>query len=271
MFFSLSKLFWLIADPGNFLLILLIVAVALMWTRWRRFGRLLAAAVVLLGVAITLVPVGKIITTNLENRFPAPYELPVRVDGVIVLGGVVDQFVSAARGQVATNGAVERLLTMGDLARRYPESRLIFTGGSGVLGHQDLKEAHYVIPVLKRLGIDVGRVIFEDQSRTTAENASLTRALAKPRKDQKWVLVTSAFHMPRAIGAFRKQGWNVIAYPVDFGTTGEGAGSSMSISDFVLTTRLGALRNGMHEFIGLFAYWLTDRSDSLYPAPRDND
>lgn len=270
MFFYLSKVFWLVADPGNFLFLLFTLAVLCLWFKWFRLGRLLATTALVLAGTILIFPIGRTITTELENRFPFPTDLPERVDGVIVLGGVIDQFVSAGRGQTSTNGAVERLIAMGELARRYPEARLVFTGGSGVLGHQDLKEADYAAPLLQQLGIDVGRIKFESESRNTAENALLSKRMVDPRPDEIWLLVTSAFHLPRAVGAFRKLGWRITPYPVDYSTTGRGSAEPVRISDFQLTARLGALRVGLHEIFGLAAYRMTDRSDALYPGPDDD-
>lgn len=100
----------------------------------------------------------------------------------------------------------------------------MFSGGSGVLGHQEPKEAHYVAPVFARLGLDPTRIVFEDRSRNTAENAQLSKKKMNPTAGENWLLVTSAFHMPRAVGSFRKVGWPVIPYPVDYNTTGRGSG-----------------------------------------------
>ena len=153
---------------------------------------------------LAVIPFDNMIRTALENRFPPPASLPQKIDGIIVLGGVVDQFVSRARRQTSINGAAERLTEFAHLAGRYPGARLVFSGGSGVHGRQDLKEAHFVGPVLARLGLDPKRVVFEDRSRNTAENARLSKELMKPGPGENWLLITSAFHMPRAVGSFRQ-------------------------------------------------------------------
>ncbi|MBI3113874.1 MAG: YdcF family protein, partial [Rhodospirillales bacterium] len=213
MFFTLSKVLWFVADPGNLLLIALVVGVALLATRWRRGGQRLLVVVAVAAVFVAVVPAGRWLVGVLEDRFPAIDEPPARVDGIVVLGGFVDPVLSAARGRAAIGGAVERLFAMAALAKRYPRAKLIFSGGSGSLIHQDKKEAHLIAPLLLELGVDPARVAFEDASRNTAENAEFSRRLADPQAGETWLLVTSASHMPRAVGCFRKAGWPVVAYP----------------------------------------------------------
>lgn len=142
----------------------------------------------------------------------------------------------------------------------------MFSGGSGVLGHQEPKEAHYVAPVFARLGLDPTRIVFEDRSRNTAENAQLSKKKMNPTAGENWLLVTSAFHMPRAVGSFRKVGWPVIPYPVDYNTTGRGSGGGVS---FRLSSGLSSTGAGLHEWLGLLFYRLTGRTDELYPGPND--
>jgi uncharacterized SAM-binding protein YcdF (DUF218 family) len=140
---------------------------------------------------------------------------------------------------------------------------LVFTGGSGVLGAQTLKEADVIGPLLQNLGLDPNRVILENQSRNTAENASFTKELLKPRMDQRWLVITSAFHMPRAMGSFRQAGWNAIAYPVDYHTL---SNPNLSLG-FSLRNGLNSLSAAIHEWAGLTFYWLSGRTNELYPKP----
>ena len=263
MFFVLSKVLWFVVNPGNMLLIFLCLGLWLLWTRWWRWGRRLVTLVAVVGVLLAVIPVGSWLFGFLEDRFPAVSEPLARVDGVIVLGGVVDPVMTKARGQVSVGSGVERLLAMARLAKRYPKARIIFTGGSGSLTRQDMKEAHAIPPLLKQLGVDPARVIFEDQSRNTAENAEFSLRLAKPKPGETWLLVTSAFHMPRAVGSFRKVGWAVVPYPVDYSTDGETAASLR----FDFATGMGSLAVAIHEYLGLVFYWLDGKTDSLLPSP----
>ena len=263
MSFILSKLFWFFAQPGNLFLIAMAIAVALLWSRRRVLARRVLLALVILGLVVSVLPLRQWLVVPLENRFASFREAPSHADGVIVLGGAVDQFVTRARGQIAVRGSVERLLAFARLAKKYPKAKLVFSGGSGNLFRQDIKEAEAARQLLGQLGLDVRRVLFEDRSRNTAEGARLSRALAKPRPGEVWVLITSASHMPRAYGAFRALGWRVTPYPVDYTTEGD-LGFRVRFS---FAGGLGGLAGGLKEWVGLAYFYLSGRSDRLFPAP----
>ena len=244
-------------------LIVLGLGVWLLWTRWRRAGRWLVSLAVLAGLAMATLPLGTRLYLPLENRFPVAGDLPGRIDGIIALGGVVDQFVTMARGQVALSGTAERLTEFAALARRYPDAKLVFTGGSGDLVRQGVKEADVLRPFFGDLGLDADRILFENQARNTYENAVVTFGLVKPKPGERWILVTSAMHMPRSVGAFRKAGWNPIPYPVDFTTEWPfrfalGLRMTQGIESFSLA---------LHEWMGLVIYRTLGRSGELYPGP----
>ncbi|MCP5373560.1 MAG: YdcF family protein [Hyphomicrobiales bacterium] len=264
MFFHASKVLWVLAQPGNLLCLLLLLAAVLSWTRFRRSLRLVLGFLALVVVATTVFSAGDRLVAVLEDRFPAPEPLPAKVDGIIVLGGMINARLSAERGKPMVTTAVERLTEFADLADRYPEARLVFTAGSGDPFSQQFKEAHFVAPFLRRMGIDPARVAYEDQSRNTYENAVFSKRQIAPAAGETWLLVTSAFHMPRAVGCFRRVGWPVIPVPTDFLT----AGPEATVLEFSFQHGLYNLTRGVHEVLGLVFYWLTGRSDSLFPAPR---
>ncbi len=263
MFFELSKILWLLADPGNLFLILLLVAGLLSMTRWRNKARLPLVLLMLGGLVISTVPFANWGYWVLESRFPVMQEMPSRVDGIIVAGGVLDPRASRDRGHPVIGGAVERLTAMVELARRYPDAKVIFSGGAGDIRQPELKEAHYIAPFVKSLGLDPERIIFEDEARNTVENAEITWRLAQPKAHETWLLVTSAFHMPRAMGTFRKAGWTIQAYPVDFGTSPEFVWQFF----FNFSGGLSRLSGITHEIVGLVFYRLTGRSQSFFPGP----
>jgi uncharacterized SAM-binding protein YcdF (DUF218 family) len=257
--FVLSKLFWILAQPGNLLLAAL-VGGSLLGRRFR-LGRALAAAAAALLLAVAVLPVGEWALRPLEERFPRP-ELPARVDGIVVLGGMVDQVVAHHRGAPALTDAAERLVEFADLARRFPEARLVATGGSGRLDEQDLKEAPVMEEALRRMGFDASRVLFEDRSRNTHENVLYSRDLVGPRPGETWVVVTSASHLPRSVGIFRRAGWPVLGWPADYRT---GAGRGVGTPS--LSGNLAMLDFAAREWLGLLAYRLMGRTDALLPAP----
>lgn len=261
-FFWLSKLVWSLIAPDSLLLLLVLLAWALLMrgkTRWAKRMLGIAAAALL---TMSAVPVGEWVLYPLEARFPPNPPLPQRVDGIIVLGGAEDAVLSAAWGQAEVNGAAERFLASVALARLHPEAKLVFTSGSGSALNPEATGADVGRQLYADLGLDPVRLVFESRSRNTAENASLSKVLLQPKAGEAWVLVTSASHMPRALGVFCKTGWPVIPYPVDHQTL---RGRLLRI-DGGIAENLGKLSKGTKEWVGLMVYYLTGRTGELLPA-----
>lgn len=266
MAFVLSKILWVVFNPGHLLLLAGLLGAAALFARrpaLRSAGRWIVVSVALALGLLAVLPAG-IWLAPLENRFPRPDGLPARVDGVIALGGALDVKRSHRRGAPELTEAADRLAALLELARRYPRARLIFTGGNGSLLDDGTREADLVPDLLARIGLDSGRLILERGSRNTHENALLSKALANPRPGETWVLVTSAFHMPRAVGVFRRSGWPVIPYPVDH----QGLGGPDWTSAPNLARGLAEVTLATKEWAGLIAYRLFGWSDSLFPGPR---
>lgn len=182
MFFTASKVFWMIANPGNLLLILFMIGMLALIMRAWRFGRRLIGLAVVLSLMIAIVPIGNHLLYKLENRFPVQVKLPEQIDGVIVLGGFSNQFVTKARGQVALNGAVERLIALVSLSKRYPRAKLVLTGGSGDLFRQNVKEVETLGPVLNVFGLQKERIVLEKIPATPLRMRSLLmRNLSRKR------------------------------------------------------------------------------------------
>lgn len=265
MFFSASKLLWFLVNPGNLLLIVLCLGVALLWAGWRKAGRWLVTLAAVAGLILAVVPVGKWLQRGLEDRFPQVTVLPATVDGIIIAGGAVDPVLTKDRGQISIGTAGERITEGAALASRYPDAKVIYTGGSGSLFFQELKEARAVTPLFRQLGVRPERLIFEDQSRNTYENAIFSKRIAQPKDGETWLLVTSAFHMPRTVGCFRQAGWKVIPYPVDYATQKD----LQPPFYFNFTQGTEAFGRVLHEYLGLLFYWLGGKTDALYPAPEN--
>lgn len=264
MFFVASKLVWMVAVPSTFLTLLAALGL-LIALRWRRLGGALAVLGVGGLLLVGLGPFGRVLLVELEDRFPAYVDDGGRVDGVIVLGGAELPVITAARGQPSFQEAGERMLALGELSRRYPNARLVFAGGSSSLTAQAMQEAEVVRRALPQIGVDESRVEFERASRNTAENARLARELINPAPGERWLLVTSGYHMPRAVGCFEAAGFPVIAYPVDFRTTGERGW----LRPFdTVAQGLGFFDLAVREWVGLAAYYLTGRIPTPFPGPR---
>lgn len=262
MFYQASKLLWVLAQPSNLLIALLLLGVLARALGRRRLAGFLLYGGALVLLPVALLPVGEWLLLPLEERFPPPQALDGRIDGVIVLGGGIDVEVTAARGDPALAESAERFTALLELAGRYPEARLVFTGGADWRGGA-LTEAAAVRRFYQHQGIDLGRIRFEDRARNTHENALFSRKLVRPEPDERWLLVTSAAHMPRAVGTFRAAGWPVEAYPVDYRTPG----GFRLWAGLDAGTRLKELDEAVKAWIGLVAYRLSGRSEALLPAP----
>jgi uncharacterized SAM-binding protein YcdF (DUF218 family) len=264
MFFIASKILGFFALPSNLLITLGILGLVLTRTRWSRAGRRLAAASILLIALFGLSPLGNALILPLEDRFPAWDAARGAPDGIVVLGGAVDELVSMARADVELNEAAERMTAAVALARRYPAARVVFSGGTGHLLYQSGNEAEVAVRLFESLGIAHDRITAEDRSRTTAENAAFTRELIDPKPTERWLLITSAHHMPRAMGVFRRVGFAVEPYPVDWRTRGPAdlARPFANVGDGLRRTDVA-----MREWIGLVAYRLSGRSSELFPGP----
>jgi uncharacterized SAM-binding protein YcdF (DUF218 family) len=264
MFFVLSKILGFFANPSNLIISLGLVGVVMLLTPWRRAGFWLATVSMVVLAVLGLLPIGNALLLPLEDRFPAWQAEGAAPAGIVVLGGAITPDVSAARHEVALNEAAERLTAAAALARHYPEARIIYSGGSGALIYGEGNEAPLALALLESLGVAAERIALEDRSRNTIENAIFSKTIAQPKPSERWLLVTSAYHMPRAVGAFRSAQFPVEPYPVDWRTRGKE-------DVFRLFATLGdGLRRtdtAVHEWVGLFAYWLTGKSSELFPRP----
>ncbi len=264
MFFVLSKTLGYLVLPTNLLIAVGFSGVILMATRFASLGRKLVIASVLLLVICGLSPLGKALLYPLEQRFPQWDASRGAPDGIIILGASIEADLSVAHGTPVVRGAPDRIIAAAALARRYPNARVLFSGGSANLISNDAREADFAGSIFESLGIDKSRLIMERQSRNTKENADFSKALVAPKEGERWLLVTSAFHMPRSVGLFRKAGFAVEPYPVDWRVGGR---DDLMTPSHVTVEGLGRTDLAIREWIGLIAYRLTGRIDELLPGP----
>jgi uncharacterized SAM-binding protein YcdF (DUF218 family) len=264
MYFVLAKILGFFALPSNIALTLGLVGVVLLPTRFSRAGRKLAAAGLILLAVLGLTPVGNALILPLEQRFPAWQEGGRPPDGIVVLGGALDAVVADTRQDVALNEAAERMTEVAALAKKYPAARIVFSGGSGQLVFQGANESDLALRLFDSFGIARSRVAVDDRSRDTVENARFSKAVADPKPGERWLLVTSAYHMPRSMGAFAAAGWHVIPYPVDYKIDPRTA----LLPNFSLLDGLSATTLAGKEWAGLLGYRLMGWTRELFPAPR---
>jgi uncharacterized SAM-binding protein YcdF (DUF218 family) len=259
LFFVASKLFWLVARPESWIVLLLVLGIwSLRRDRVGAAGKIFVSALFLV-LLIGLLPVGQLLMRPLEMRFPATPDI-LAPTGIIILGGAEDARMSAATGLPELNAAAERLVLGLALAKSFPGAQLIFTGGSASLVDQRISGADGARTLFARFEVADGRIMLEPEARNTAENATRTYELVEDATRGPWVLVTSAFHMPRSVGSFCAAGWrDMIPYPVDYRAADIG-GLSWSFAE-----NLDLLNMAIKEWIGLVVYSLTGRTQALLP------
>lgn len=222
----------------------------------------MAAAAI--GFAIAgLSPLANILLIPLEERFPRAPEGAAPA-GIVVLGGSFDTLVAGARRDMSMTSAAERLTEIASLARRWPEARIAFTGGSNQMVLDGATEADLAARLFESFGIPRERLVLEAKARNTVENARLTRDLVSPRPGERWLLVTSAYHMPRSIGCFRAAGFPVEAWPVDYRTRGPQDATRVFAA---ISGGLGRLDVAVREWVGLVSYRMLGYVDALLPRP----
>src|SRR5271170_3140670 len=262
MFFLASKLVWMVLDPFNALLLAALFGVVFIgrFSAARRIAMVVGFSLLLLAI----LPIGVALVRPLENRFPRPPADMAAPAGIIILGGAIDPRISAARNVVALGDGAGRVVEAVVMARRYPEARIVYSGGSNILSGEGPPEAVEGKALLVQLGVEPGRVEIEGRSRDTDENARFTRELVSPKAAETWLLVTSAYHMPRAVGAFRRAGFAIVADPVDYRSTGNGDDWRLNGEPILGLRDVNA---AIHEWIGLVVYRLTGKTDDWLPAP----
>jgi uncharacterized SAM-binding protein YcdF (DUF218 family) len=261
VFFQLSKVVWGMIAPDSSIIIILLFTCFLLWRGSYARARILLSALTAALIFLAVFPVGEWLAYPLETRFQTNPALPENVNGIIVLAGPENAALSSAWRQMQFKEGAERYTAFMVLARRYPDATLVFTGGSGSLTKQEYKAADYAAVFFAEQGMDVNRITFESESRNTYENALYSKSIVAPLAGEKWLLVTSAMHMPRSVGIFCKLEWPVIPYPVDHTVPPEW---ELSIA-WRLSAHLNDLMWALREWSGLLAYTISDKTGALLP------
>ncbi|NRG19199.1 YdcF family protein [Rhizobiales bacterium] len=264
MFALVSKVAFFLLRPSNLLVATLLAGLGLNLLRLRRLGGVLivlsASGLFVGGFS----PLANWLILPLEQRFETPDPMPEAVAGIVVLGGAIDTLASAARPYPGIERPAERLMVVPRLASRYPSARILLSGGTSGKS-EDQGESAFARDILTELGVPLARIEIEGASLNTWQNAKNALEVAKPKPGETWLLITSAAHMPRSVGAFRRAGWaDIVAFPVDWETSGTDDRSRWFRSASMGLTRLD---QAVREWIGLAAYFATGRSDALFPGP----
>lgn len=264
LFFILSKLFWAIISPDSLIVILGLGAWLAAAAGWLKAARRLASCVALMVVLISFFPLGEWLLAPLEQRFPANVALPANPTGIIVLGGAISPELTDIWKQPELGSAADRLTSFAYLANLYPNAQLLFTGGSGSVTQQEFKEAIGAQILFEQLQINDRAILYESESRNTIENVRNSKELVNPKINDEWILITSAFHMPRSVGLFCKQQWPVTAYPVDHQTK---TGGLLRL-EYNFAGNLALLKSATREWVGLITYRILGHTDQILANPQ---
>ena len=260
--FLISKMTGFLLLPSNLIGFLAGVGLLSLLMRRPRFGRAVLVLAALLLMVGGWSPLGRAALMVLEDRFPQP-QLTEPIAGIVMLGGAVDTHISAERGEATLNDAGERITAVAELSRLFPQARLLLSGGANhALTTQPVTESAVARDLLVGMGVETQRFELEEHSRTTCENAEQSLLVANPKVGERWLLVTSASHMPRAVACFRAVGFSIIPFPVDYRTRGTPRWQFDTVSDGLENVDLAA-----HEWFGLATYWLFGKTRELLPSP----
>lgn len=264
MWLWMQKVVELLLQPSSLVLIALLLALFALFRLELRAARRWVVTAFLLFVILGLSPLADFLTAQLEDRFPRPDLAGHKVDGIILLGGSEIPSISETRRVPALNLSAKRLVETAMLARRFPEARVIASSGLSVLEPGATPGGQLLADMLEELGIAKERIEVEPRARTTWENALFVRDMLGSEIGPEWLLVTSAWHMPRSVGAFRKLGMNPTPFPVDYRTP---ASPRIALLSQPASAGLFRFDNVLREYPGLLYYWLAGRSNALFPRP----
>jgi uncharacterized SAM-binding protein YcdF (DUF218 family) len=263
MFPIFTRVFWLLVQPVSLVALFVLLGLLLGFRKGRWWGRVFTLLALLVLCTMAFTTFGYVLITPLENRFVRPAE-PAHIDGIVVLGGGMDGEVDTARKIWELNRSGDRLVETLRLALAHPEAKIVVAAGRAALALDEEPETEGAKRFFAAFGIAPERLVFDDQSRNTQENAQFAKDLAGNVSGQTWLLVTSAFHMPRSVGLFRKADFPVIPWPTDYFASGvEGVRLKPDQSPENIAVSSIALR----EWIGLLGYRMTGRIDDVFPGP----
>jgi uncharacterized SAM-binding protein YcdF (DUF218 family) len=264
MYFVASKIGWILLQPSSLMIWGTLVGLALLRTPLARFGRRLVLIAGSFLAICALTPLCVVLIRPLEDRFPArSFDEIQNPKGIIALGGALNATLTRARGPIALGPAAARVTEALALARHFPRARLVFSGGSADLLGAGIPEGDVVEEFISELGLPGDRITIERKSRNTFENARFTFDLVAPKPEDIWILVTSAFHMPRAVASFKQAGFQVAPFPVDYFTFG----NPRDYWAYTLAPlqSLPLIDIAAKEWAGLTVYWLLGKTADFLP------
>ena len=260
MSFYLSKILWLILNPFNIFIFVILLSIFLYFVKLRRLSLIIFLINFVFIALISFLPIGSYLIYNIEKEYHSYIKPPDQVDGILILGGATNPLLYNEYDQISLNGSSERLVESVFIIKKFDKAKVIFSGGSGIVNRPDFDHAQVAKSFYKKIGIKIDKIIFEDNSRNTYENIIYSKKIANPKINENWLLITSASHMKRAVLIADKNNWKLIPYAVDF----------KNIKDFKLIPNLNLLTNlntfqqGSYEWLSLVAYYFMGRTDKVF-------
>jgi len=260
MTFFLSKFLWYLFNPFNFILFLLILAVIFNFLKFYQFSKIILYFTFFLFFITGVLPTGSYLLYLLEKNYHNKINLPENIDGILILSGATNPFLTKEHDQISLNGSVERLTESIQLIKKYPKAKVFFAGGSGSVKYPDLSHSAVAKKFYESLDINIKNIYFENASRNTYENIFFAKKKFNPNSDERWILITSAFHLKRAINIGEKLGWKFIPYATDYKLPKKFSWK-LSINFF---GNLGTFQHSSHEWVGIISYYLMGRSSKIF-------
>jgi len=257
--FSISKNIWLFLGPINFLVILICIALFLRLIKKDFWSNIFFMISVVFFIVIAFLPTGLYLLYKLESPYQSQKNLEVKIDGLLILGGPSSPGLSSFHQQVSFNEAGERLTESVKVIKNFHPKKIIFSGGTS---SQLFNKSHAFVAkkFFSEMGVNTDDIFFEFKSRNTYENILFSMEIVNPTEEENWLIITSSFHMKRALNIAEKLNWKFIPYPVDFRTS----------NTFNERPSINFLRNinafdiAMHEIVGIFAYYILGRSNKIF-------
>ena len=262
MFFYLSKLLWVFFNPINILVIFLLIGILFQLFNKKIYKRIYQINFILF-ILIVFFPTGTYFLWKLENTYPKPKVTNSNIDGILILGAGIDEFMTHEHQQIILNDRIERITESAKLIKKFPEAKIVFSGGNGTFSKPELKGSEIAKIFYKQMGINTDKIIFEDKSRNTYENFIFSEKFIGNTKKEKWLLITSAYHMKRAMGVAKKLNLNLVPYPVDF-MLNKNFSWRFWYHKIYFLNNMNDFQLAAHEHIGLIAYYLSKKSNIMY-------
>ena len=259
MSFYLSKILWILLNPFNIFLLFICFGYILSFFSNKIFSKIFYSLTFIFFIIIAVMPTGEFMIYQLEKKFHVLKSLPNEIDGIPILSGATQPVLTKEHNQISLNGSAERLTESLLLMKKYSNSKIIFSGGSGSLNNQKLTHSYAANLFFTNFEIKLDNIIYENNSRNTYENILFSKKIVNPKINEKWVIVTSAHHMQRALNIAEKLGWTLIPYAVDF----------KHLKTFSWKPSINFLNNisifqsAIHEWLGLMVYYLTGKSSKI--------